>query len=90
MIDLKHNFWSLKSWVKDVLLLKKHTKKILLEKEKLFFIENSELIVSICNYFFSIFLPAITFITSYKCCYRFIRSGIMVDPKNIISVIASI
>jgi len=34
MTDLKHNFWSVKSWVKDVLLLKKHKKIILLEKEK--------------------------------------------------------
>jgi len=57
MTDLKHNFWSVKSWVKDVLLLKKHKKIILLEKEKTsqIFIENSELIVSICNYLFSIF-----------------------------------
>jgi len=92
MTDLKHNFWSVKSWVKDVLLLKKHKKIILLEKEKTsqIFFENSELIVSIVITYFLSFIPAITFITSYKCCYRFIWSGIMVDPKNIFSVIASI
>jgi len=33
LTDLKHNFWSLKSWIKDVLLLK-NTKKILLLKKK--------------------------------------------------------